>query len=137
MYLKQAVEYLKDPMMYRDFLVVAEAFEKTYLLCYVGTEKGYFTYGFQPVGRLAFYEFGIGTSWPQEDGLENYLEDCLKNGFKLYNAFSLKQVVQGNLTQITLEPPSHVIRIDGKDIKISHDSYLAVKKSLEEIFGWR
>lgn len=132
---KQAVDCLEDTMT--DFIVVCNIYSKVFILTWLGSEKGYVAYGFQPMGRTAFQEFGIGIS--EEDGLKDYLMEQIRKGGFLYYARSVEQMVdavvlqkRGCLLPEIVADNTHTITIDGKDIEISDKSFKQLKTSLDE-----
>lgn len=99
MELERAIEYLKNIYPHPNFMVICYAYQKIYLLTWLGAEKGNFRYGFQPIEKTAFYELGIGDSGTGENSLKDYLNQCLDRGYKLFAAHSLSQLIN-NVQQL-------------------------------------
>lgn len=107
-----------------------EAYGQFYILSWLGSEKGWFKYGFQPQNCLCHYALGIGVSLPEKDGLRNYLQSCLNLGYKLFYACNLKDLLDQN-GRILIHD-GRIIWIDGKKVYISEESFQALKQSLLE-----
>ena len=109
MKLSNVVENLKSFNV--DGVVLCEAYRKRYLLCHIGFTKDELKskYGFKPIDRTAFYDFGLGTT-NKCDNLYDYLESCIKCGYALFFASSLVCALSNNSRKIELD--NHIIKIN-------------------------
>ena len=79
--------------------------------------------------RIVFLPHGLIAFDDQEEF--KYIEDDLTNSYN-GSEYDIMKVYDSEMNLLWEREETHVISVDGKDIELSHDSYLEFKKQFKD-----
>ena len=118
---------IKLNMRSHNCIIASKGLDGDCVLTWVSYGTNCDVYVFKNIQYIA-YSSDLRTSDDEESGLENYLRGHLQRN-KLYYASSWQQVFSATWLKIIVDE-THIITIDDEDIKISHESFINLRKTL-------